>query len=743
MDVSIISVTDSCGDVTITSSDESTGSGCGTDTLFVTRSYIITDGTNVDTCMQSYKVVDDEVPAIFGCPASITVQCDNLVPVATTAGISATDNCSSSVAITFAGDVISNQTCSDRYTITRTYRATDACGNSSTCTQQITVFDNTPPTITCPLATTVQCASQVPAPAPLSVGASDNCGGGTTVIFIADITTNQTCANRYTITRTYRATDACGNSSTCTQQITVFDNTPPTISCPANVTVQCAVLVPPVNLALTTTDNCGTATVSLQSAVITNQTCANRFTLTRTYRATDACGNFATCTQVITVFDNTAPTIAFLNPLLVPGGTFEVQCFGQDPTWDIPVFDESSINATDNCGGVVTVTFNQVVIADGNCEEDGFITRFRLTWTATDVCGNSSNAFVFMNLVDTIPPVILGIPVDITVNCDEIPTPPLMLIATDECLCACVILVEDSPLLPGCQNGQVLVRTWTATDACGNQSIETQNITLVSEEGPALQMLQAQLIGASNGSLISYTCNEGGIPQFFDSLNVNSVVSPPGCGGATHITFDSDHIISTNCDFFGYIEQRIFRWEAIDVCGNTSSMVITVHLIDDEEPVITGLPSVTCIGDQLLDDVEATDNCGSASVRFWDVNIPNSCGMAIRRTYEAFDDCGNMSRDTVMIIPDDQILQTLQFIHPDMAALSPGEIITIDCQNNGEYYTSFGPNDVFSENACNVGVVITFSERLITQADCQVDSLIGLFELKWTATDPCGNTSEL
>jgi ribosomal protein S26 len=167
-----------------------------------------------------------------------------------------------------------------------------------------------------------------------TVTTSDNCSGPAPVVtFVSDVTTNQTCVNRYTLTRTYRSTDACGNSATCAQVITVFDNTPPTITCPANITVQCANLVPvPSPATVVTSDNCaGTPpVVTFVSDVTTNQTCINRYTLTRTYRSTDACGNSATCTQVITVFDNTPPVITPTNPLLVGvpnNGTLEVQCF--------------------------------------------------------------------------------------------------------------------------------------------------------------------------------------------------------------------------------------------------------------------------------------------------------------------------------------------------------------------------------------------------------------------------------
>ncbi|MDQ3017221.1 MAG: PKD domain-containing protein, partial [Bacteroidota bacterium] len=257
----LVVVTDSCGPVTITVSNVTTGSGCGTDTMRVRRRYLINDGTSLDSCIQIFRVID-KVPPSISCPAAVTVQCSALVPPRTPGSITATDNCAGALGptVTFVSDVTTNMTCTNRLTLTRTYRATDACGNSATCAQTITVFDNTVPTIACPAGVTVQCASLVPPANPGGITATgDNCGGTVTVSVLPDITTNQTCINRLTLTRVYRATDLCGNSATCAQTITVFDNTLPTIACPAGVTVQCASLVPPANPGgiTATGDNCG------------------------------------------------------------------------------------------------------------------------------------------------------------------------------------------------------------------------------------------------------------------------------------------------------------------------------------------------------------------------------------------------------------------------------------------------------------------------------------------------------
>ena len=69
----------------------------------------------------------------------------------------ATDNCDLAVTITYDGEVKTAGGCEDEYTLTRTWTAEDNCGNTSSCSQVITVEDNTPPVITCPVDETVEC----------------------------------------------------------------------------------------------------------------------------------------------------------------------------------------------------------------------------------------------------------------------------------------------------------------------------------------------------------------------------------------------------------------------------------------------------------------------------------------------------------------------------------------------------------------------------------------------------------
>src|SRR5207244_12193120 len=116
------------------------------------------------------------------------------------------------------------------------------------------------------------------------------------------------------------ATDACGNFATCDQIITVVDTTKPSITCPANTTVECTGdTTPATQGSATGSDTCGNVAISHTDAFAPG--CGNTGVITRTWTATDACGNFSTCVQTITIVDTTAPTISH-----VPDAT--VECTG-------------------------------------------------------------------------------------------------------------------------------------------------------------------------------------------------------------------------------------------------------------------------------------------------------------------------------------------------------------------------------------------------------------------------------
>ncbi|MBI1760722.1 MAG: hypothetical protein HYR56_04725 [Acidobacteria bacterium] len=221
--------------------------------------------------------------------------------------------------------------------------------------------------ITCPLNVTVECGADT---SPAATGSA--------VAVCATVTSSDSfapaCGATGIITRTWTATDSAGNTATCTQTITIQDTTKPTITgFPADTTVSCASAVPPANDAAVTATDCSAVTVTHDPDVISNLTCANRYTIMRTYHVTDACGNVTNRTQTITVNDTTGPTITLANvstPILCPA---------------TPVFNAPTLS--DNCGGAVSLSYADVTT-------NGFCGSYRITrtWTAKDACNNTSQA---------------------------------------------------------------------------------------------------------------------------------------------------------------------------------------------------------------------------------------------------------------------------------------------------------------------------------------------------------------
>ncbi|MDV7401194.1 hypothetical protein RZS08_57790, partial [Arthrospira platensis SPKY1] len=119
-------------------------------------------------------------PVLSAAPDDIVVQC-HLIPVP--AVLTATDNCDPAVQIVFS-ELDSDYLCDNSYTLTRTWTATDACGNSDVKVQIITVIDTTPPVLEdAPADITVQC-HEVPVPADLE--ATDNCDDDV-LVEVADV----------------------------------------------------------------------------------------------------------------------------------------------------------------------------------------------------------------------------------------------------------------------------------------------------------------------------------------------------------------------------------------------------------------------------------------------------------------------------------------------------------------------------------------------------------------------------
>ena len=471
----VVTATDNCDDNPIVTMNDVQTNGCPY-TIF--RTWTATDACgNSSSQTQRIRVEDNQAPAFDHLPADTIVSCNGIPPVDT---LIATDNCDTSLMLTF-GETTSGSACN--YTITRTWTATDDCGNTFVHTQDIQVIDDEAPLFSStPADITVACGN-VPAADTLSI--SDNCDPAPNLNFSE--VTGTGCP--YTITRTWTATDACGNADSIVQVITVVDTLAPQIvGVPADTAIQCDGQLPLD--AIYATDNCADS-VALQYTEVIDSSDACDVVVTRTWTATDACGNVAAATQTVHLIDTLAPAIVFNHPWLAglqDGDTLVMDCSNTD------VFSAASADAVDQCNDAV-IGFTEGSVLIGDCESDGFLLSLNCKWTATDACGNSNSITITMVVVDTLPPVFTGVPADTTVNCGD-PVPPFGT-AVAEDACGDVLISATQDTLPA-SGGYDLVRTFTATDGCGNVATATQTIHVLDGGAPVLTGVPADSTIYSN-----------------------------------------------------------------------------------------------------------------------------------------------------------------------------------------------------------------------------------------------------
>ena len=463
-------------------------------------------------------------PVLSAAPADVTVACD-AVPAPTV--LTASGGCDPSPVVTFR-EVRAAGVCPQTYTLIRTWTATDACSNQSSKTQTVTVRDTTPPVLSAaPGDITVSCDAGPPPPATLT--ATDGCDPDPVVTF-GEVRTAGGCLQSYTLVRTWTATDACGNQSTKTQMVTIRDTTPPTLSAaPPDVTVSCDAIPPPATL--TATDGCDPSPIVTFGEVRTAGMCPQSYTLIRTWTATDACGNQSTKTQTVTVRDTTAPVLSAAPP------DAAVSCDA------IPA--PATLTATDSCDPNPVVRFNEVTSA-GVCPQSYTLVR---TWTATDACGNQSSKTQTLTVRDTTAPVLSAAPADVTVSCDAVPAPAI-LTATDSCDPNPSVKFGESKSAGVCPQSYTLVRTWTATDACGNQSSKTQTLTVRDTTAPVLSAAPADA---------TVSCDAVPAPA--------SLTAADNCDPNPSVRLDEAKTVGVCSQSYTLIR----TWTATDACGNQSS----------------------------------------------------------------------------------------------------------------------------------------------------------------------------
>ena len=655
------SAIDNCGidESTFTASE----SVSGTCPKIITRTYAIADSCgNVAQCVQTITV-DDSTPPVITCPANVLEECsDNIPPAFTTlndflgGGGSASDNCALDPS-SFSMIETDNGSCPR--TITRTYSIADSCGNISECIQTINIDDTTPPVITCPGDVNEECGATIPPVFSTLAGfiagggnASDNCALDASSFTVTE-SDNGICPR--TIIRTYQIADSCGNTGQCVQTIIIDDTTPPVITCPADVNEECSGSISPAFSTLddfiagggSASDNCSLDASSFTVTESDNGTCPR--TIIRTYQIADSCGNTDQCVQTITVEDPQPPLVT-----CPPDLNFE--CIGDVPPLPgtFMEFINNGGNATDNCA-INESTFSATESASGICPK--IITR---TYSMEDSCGNLGQCVQTITIDDPEPPA-MTCAADLNFECiGDVPPVPATFddfinsggSATDNCgIDPSTYSVSESSS-GNCP--QIIIRTFSVADSCGNLGQCVQTITIDDPEPPVMTCpadLNFECIGDVPQVLANYTefINGGG------SVTDNCGINEP--------TFTASESVSGTCP---KIIVRTYSIE--DSCGNQAQCVQTIIVDDSTPPVMTcpanindectGIipPAFTTLTDFLEGGGSVSDNCALDTSSFSMSETDNgTCPRTITRTYSIADSCGNQAQCVQTIIVDDQI----------------------------------------------------------------------------------------
>ncbi|MFK7806912.1 MAG: hypothetical protein AB8F74_03835, partial [Saprospiraceae bacterium] len=630
----------------------------------------------IATCIQEITI-EDTTPPTISCAPPQTLECglDSLIFFGTPIAF---DDCDPSAPVITFVDA-STPGCGNTGVFTRTWSATDACDNTATCQEVITIIDTTSPVVNCTEFTMTFNACpddvlpNVPSgdwlPIPASGIFQTSVGGGTLItnidingcvfdncsdfedmefILLSSTEENRVPGCSVDIINEYAIRDGCENEATNTifsRSTIEFDGPAPVITCPANATVECGAPTDPAATGMATaTAGCGTPTVTFSDFSVSG--CGNTEVITRTWTATDACGNsgsgsVSTCVQTITVEDTTLPVIATAPGTLdqvidistqdaCPDGISGFTCYPQSST-DFPLSVDVTLDGTflgNFAGPDLADVSDNCILNDITCELiplsiDTTIGTDRcqlirvINWFGVDECGNQS------------------LPFTQTFTINELAAP--------EFTCPPSINVECEAPAPYADLAAFIAAGGEASDFCG---LDDASFTLDNEVSDGLscpETITRTYSVADDCDNIS-TCTQTIIIE-----DVTLPVAPAAPADemvqcATDVPAPIDLTAVDNCDgditvsptvvvtpgscVNNFVEVR--TWTFVDACGNESSISQTITVNDDTAPVAPAAPAdemVQCATDvPALIDLTAVDNCdGDITVSPTVVVTPGSC----------------------------------------------------------------------------------------------------------------------
>ncbi|MES2469186.1 MAG: hypothetical protein V4675_17900, partial [Verrucomicrobiota bacterium] len=261
---------------------------------------------------------------------------------------------------------------------------------------------------------------------------------------------------------------------------------------------------------------------------------------------------------------------------------------------------------TDNCG-VPVVAYVGDLSNGSTCPQ--VITR---TYSVTDACLNQILVTQTITVDDTINPVASH-PAPVLVQCiGDVPAPDIAAVTDETDNCGVPVVAYVGDLSNGSTCPQVITRTYSVTDACLNQILVTQTITVDDSIAPTAPENPEELI---------VECGDE-VPA------AQTLYATDNCG--TPITGEPSDSLPDETDRCNVIITR--TWTFTDACDNSSTATQTIRIVDTTVPEVTWPEDVnlTC-ADCDMDNLDLT---GQPTV------VLQGCDQEIAPTYEDVEDSG-------------------------------------------------------------------------------------------------------
>ena len=517
-------------------------------------------------------------------------------------------------------------TCADLGASNVTFTAKDASGNTSSTEVTVTVVDEIKPILKARAAYILNLDAEGKATLKwedLDEGSSDNCSIKDKLLSKTFFTCADLGSNKVTMT----ATDASGNTSSAEVTFTVVDEIKPTLKAKATYTLKLdaegKAILSWEDIDEGSSDNCSIKDKLLSK---TSFTCADLGTSKITFTAKDASGNTSTAEVNITVLDEVKPNLK-----TKAAYTLKLDADGKATLrWED--LDEGS---SDNC----SIKDKLLSKTSFTCADLG---TSKITFTAKDASGNTSTAEVNITVLDEIKPILktkaayslkLNAEGKATLSWEDLDEG-----SSDNCSIKDKLLSKTSYTCADLGTSKV---TFTAKDASGNTSTAEVNITVVDEIKPTLKTKAAYILKLDA---------EGKATLKWEDLDEGS---RDNCNIKDKLLSKT----SFNCADLGTSK---VTFTAKDASGNTSSVEVTVSVVDEIKPILKTKATYTLKldvqGKATLkwEDIDegSSDNCSITERKLSKTEFSRTDGGDNKVTYTLTDISGNTSSIDITVRVD-------------------------------------------------------------------------------------------